>query len=28
SSTEPGLAVILGTVGVLSDPAVCGAGQP
>ena len=28
SSTVPGLEVILGTVGVLTDPAVCGAGQP
>jgi phospholipid/cholesterol/gamma-HCH transport system substrate-binding protein len=28
SQTVPGLDVILGTVGVLSDPAVCGGGQP
>ncbi len=28
SNTVPGLANILGTVGVLTDPAICGGGQP
>jgi hypothetical protein len=28
SATAPGLDVLLGTVGVLTDPNVCGGGQP